>query len=54
MNLEDKIFKNFIKTYQATPTAQMEANYAKKAVKPTAMKENPLQPRLKSNDFKIK
>lgn len=50
----DQLFRDFIKKYQATPTAQMEANYEKPIKEAVPFKKNALQPKLKDDDFKLK
>lgn len=50
----DQIFREFVKKYQATPTAHLEAKYEKPIKEAVPFKKDALQPKLKGNDFKIK
>ena len=54
MQQEDQIFRNFIKNFQVTPQAQMEAKYAKVNEKTSPKKSNFGEMKLKDTDIKIK
>ena len=54
MQQEDQIFRNFIKNFQVTPQAQMEAKYAKVNEKTSPKKSNFGEMKLKDTDVKIK